>query len=108
MTGQASSWEGLPNAKTLQALASFVPDGPSRILSDLETEAAHIRKMSIWYLRCAMAVVVMSMALTIILAVMNRQLPATGAAVGGGASVVGILIGGRPSGIKITDKLPKP
>ena len=100
MTGHTSAFDALPEAKTLQALGAVVPDGPSRILAELERDAQHLRRMSVLYLICAMVAIGVSALLTIILASRERDLPATGAAISGGASVVGILLGGRRTGTK--------
>lgn len=100
MAGVARSesvWDDLPQYRKVQKWVEVIPDGAERIMAELEKEAEWARRDAERRLTCAM---VLTIAATVTLALLDKTLPAIFSSSGGTIGVATTLITGRSPALR--------
>jgi hypothetical protein len=90
-----SSWQDPPDFKKVKDWQQSLPDAADRILSQWEEEVRYVRKIGIRTLRYAMVIMLLTIAATVALAMLDKAIPSIFTSSGGAVGVVTTLITGR-------------
>jgi hypothetical protein len=90
-----SVWTDLPEFEKIRAWQRAVPDAADRILRQLEEDARYFRRNGLLRLLCAMGIILLTVAATVVLALFDKVVPALFTSSGGTVGVATTLITGR-------------
>ncbi|MFI5909882.1 hypothetical protein [Dactylosporangium sp. NPDC051541] len=95
-----SVWEGLPHWEHVKQWDRAVPGAAETILRELEADARWIRRDAERRLNFALLLMVLTIVATVVLALLDKTLPAIFSSSGGAIGVAGTLIGGRSPALR--------
>jgi hypothetical protein len=95
--GSPSVWDGLPAYEKVEKWQRAVPDAAERILAQVEEDARFVRRDAGRRLVYALIIVVLTLVAGVVLALLDKTVPAVVTSSGGTIAVATTLVTGRAS-----------